>query len=37
MAAAALLSDFRRDRVLLGALLFVVSDLLIFSRLGALT
>ncbi len=36
MAAAALASEFRRDRVLLGVLLFVASDLLIFSMLGAL-
>lgn len=36
MAAAALASEFRRDLVLLGAMLFVASDLLIFARLGAL-
>ena len=36
MAAAALASKFRRDRVLLGALLFVASDLLIFARMGVL-
>lgn len=37
MAAAALASDFPRDRVLLGALLFVASDLLIFARMGPLS
>ncbi len=36
MAAAALLSDFPWRTVKLGALLFVVSDLLIFARLGPL-
>lgn len=37
LAAAALASEFRRDRVLLGTMLFVASDLLIFARLGALS
>lgn len=36
LAAAALASAFRRDRVLLGTMLFVASDLLIFARMGAL-
>jgi uncharacterized membrane protein YhhN len=36
MAAAAWLSRFRRDRVALGALMFLVSDLLIFARAGPL-
>lgn len=36
MAAAALASRFRRDRVGLGALMFLVSDLLIFARMGPL-
>ena len=36
MAAAAWLSRFRRDRVALGALAFLVSDLLIFARSGPL-
>lgn len=36
MAAMAWLSDFPRNRVSLGALLFAVSDLLIFARLGPL-
>ncbi len=36
MAAMAWLSDFPRSRVSLGALLFAVSDLLIFARLGPL-
>jgi uncharacterized membrane protein YhhN len=34
MAATALLSRFRRDRLALGALLFVVSDTLLIMRLG---
>ena len=34
MAAAALLSRFRRDRVALGAAMFVASDALIGARLG---
>lgn len=36
MAAAAMVSTFRPDRVLLGAMLFVASDLLIFAQLGPL-
>ncbi len=36
MAASAWLSDFPRNRISLGALLFAVSDLLIFARLGPL-
>lgn len=36
MAASAWLSDFPRNRVSFGALLFAVSDLLIFARLGPL-
>ena len=36
MAAAAWSSSFPRYRVGLGAVLFVVSDLLIFARLGPL-
>lgn len=36
MAASAWASDFPRNRVSLGALLFAVSDLLIFARLGPL-
>ncbi len=36
MAATAYLSRFRRDRVALGALMFVVSDQLIFARAGPL-
>lgn len=36
MAAGAWLSRFRRDRVAAGALMFLVSDLLIFARAGAL-
>lgn len=36
MAAMAWLSDFPRNRVWFGALLFAVSDLLIFARLGPL-
>ena len=36
MAASAWLSRFRRDRVALGALMFLVSDLLIFARAGPL-
>lgn len=36
MATGALVSTFRRDRVYLGAMLFVVSDMLIFARLGVL-
>ncbi len=36
MAASAWLSRFPRNRVALGALLFAVSDLLIFARLGPL-
>lgn len=36
MAATAWLSRFRRDRVALGALMFLVSDLLIFARAGPL-
>ncbi len=36
MAASAWMSDFPRNRVSLGALLFAVSDLLIFARLGPL-
>ena len=36
MAGAAWLSRFPRYRVGLGAVLFVVSDLLIFARLGPL-
>ena len=35
MAAAAWTSSFPRYRVGIGALLFVVSDLLIFARMGA--
>ncbi|MFM9936002.1 MAG: lysoplasmalogenase family protein [Novosphingobium sp.] len=34
MAAAAWLSDFRRMQVGLGAVMFAVSDLLIFARMG---
>lgn len=34
MTAAAFASDFPRQRVALGALLFAVSDLLIFARMG---
>ncbi|MFM6831986.1 MAG: lysoplasmalogenase [Novosphingobium sp.] len=37
MAAAAWLSSFPRYRVGLGAMLFVVSDLLIFARMGPLS
>ncbi len=37
MAASAWMSDFPRMRVAAGALLFVVSDLLIFARLGPLS
>jgi uncharacterized membrane protein YhhN len=36
MAAAAFLSRFPRQRVALGALMFLVSDLLIFARAGPL-
>ena len=36
MAATAYLSRFRRDRVALGALMFLVSDQLIFARAGPL-
>lgn len=36
MAAAAWLSRFPRDRAALGALMFLVSDLLIFARAGPL-
>jgi len=36
MAASAWLSRFPRNRVALGALMFVVSDLLIFARMGPL-
>ena len=36
MAASAWLSRFPRERVALGALLFVASDLLIFARMGPL-
>jgi uncharacterized membrane protein YhhN len=36
MAACAYLSRFRRDRVALGALMFLVSDQLIFARAGPL-
>jgi uncharacterized membrane protein YhhN len=36
MAACAWLSRFRRDRAALGALMFLVSDLLIFARSGPL-
>lgn len=36
MAAAAWVSDFRRMQVGLGAVLFAVSDLLIFARMGPL-
>lgn len=36
MAATALMSRFARGMVGLGALMFVVSDLLIFARLGSL-
>jgi uncharacterized membrane protein YhhN len=36
MAAGAYLSRFRRDQVALGALLFLVSDQLIFARAGPL-
>jgi uncharacterized membrane protein YhhN len=37
MAASAWLSRFPRSSVALGALLFVVSDLLIFARIGPLS
>ena len=37
MAASAWLSRFTRGHVALGALLFVVSDLLIFARIGPLS
>lgn len=37
MAASAWMSDFPRMRVAAGALLFVLSDLLIFARLGPLS
>ena len=36
MAATAYLSRFRRDRVAIGALMFLVSDQLIFARAGPL-
>lgn len=36
MAAAAYASDFPRSRVALGALMFAVSDLLIFAEMGPL-
>ncbi|MFN3457282.1 MAG: lysoplasmalogenase family protein [Novosphingobium sp.] len=36
MATAAFCSDFPRNRVALGAAMFVVSDLLIFARMGPL-
>ncbi|HEY0436437.1 MAG TPA: lysoplasmalogenase family protein [Phenylobacterium sp.] len=36
MAASAYLSRFRQDRVALGALMFLVSDQLIFARAGPL-
>ena len=36
MAASAWLSRFRRNRVAMGALMFVASDLLIFARMGPL-
>ena len=37
MAGCAWCSRFRRDRVALGALLFAVSDILLFARMGVLT
>lgn len=36
MVSSAWISGFRRDRVAMGALMFVVSDWLIFARLGPL-
>lgn len=36
MTAAAFASDFPRDRVALGAVMFALSDMLIFARMGPL-
>ena len=36
MATFAWMSDFRRDRVALGAFMFAASDLLLFARMGPL-